>query len=232
MEQVSLKKAQTLLQQAKKITFLTGAGVSTPSGIPDYRSLNGVYQGLDTPEYLLSVTCFKKEPEKFYQFIKQLYHLKAQPNVIHEKIAAYTKTGACLVTQNIDGLHQGAGTENMVAFHGNLSEISCETCGEKVTPETYLKSNRHKNCGGFLRPAIILYEQALPLEVILKAQEYVAQADLLVVVGTSLKVYPFAGLLQAKNPQAKILVVNQVDPGVVGDDYLYLGPAETLFATL
>lgn len=232
MEKVSLEKVQELMKQAKKMTFLTGAGVSTPSGIPDYRSLNGVYQGLDTPEYLLSVTCFKKEPEKFYQFIKRLYHLAATPNIIHQKIADFTKQGACLVTQNIDGLHQMAKTENMVAFHGDLKEIYCETCGKQVSPESYLKSNRHKNCGGFLRPAIILYEQSLPVERILKAQEYVAQADLLVVVGTSMKVYPFAGLLQAKNPQAKILVINQSDPKVNAEGYLYLGPAEKIFKML
>lgn len=232
MEKVSLEKAQELLNSTKKITFLTGAGVSTPSGVPDYRSLNGVYHNLDTPEYLLSVTCFLNEGEKFYHFVKKLYHPTALPNIIHEKIAKKTLAGASLVTQNIDGLHEAAGTKNMVAFHGTLSDLYCTNCGQTVSEKEYLTSDKHQKCGGQIRPNIILYEQQLPEERIAQSLKMVSNADLVVVCGTSFKVYPFAGLLQAKKNSAKLLVINQEEIGLGEEGYLYLGPAEKLFATL
>ncbi|MBM7687630.1 NAD-dependent SIR2 family protein deacetylase [Enterococcus ureilyticus] len=109
MQTINETKAINLIQQANRITFLTGAGVSTASGIPDYRSLSGIYKGIERPEYLLSQTCMIEEPEKFYSFVQTLYHPNAKPNIIHLKIAELQKTkNAWVVSQNIDGLHAKA----------------------------------------------------------------------------------------------------------------------------
>lgn len=235
MTQISGEKLISFMQeQAAHITFLTGAGVSTPSGIPDYRSLTGVYHGLEEPEYLLSATCLKYEPEKFYAFVKHLYHPDAKPNIIHEKIAEYCRQGSALVTQNIDGLHQRAATPQMVAFHGNLSDVYCQKCQAAVPVADYLTSDVHANCGGRLRPNIILYEEGLPLQRIIAAEKMVAQAQLLVVVGTSLKVYPFAGLLDAKKPDSQVVVINREAPSrpLAADVLEYYGSAEEIFKEL
>ncbi len=229
-----LTKEETvaLIKNYQKITFLTGAGVSTPSGVPDYRSLEGVYHGLDTPEYLLSKTCFLKESEKFYTFVKNLYHPKAKPNIIHEKIAAMTQKKATLVTQNIDGLHQKAGTKQMVPFHGNLYDIYCTKCQQHVDYQEYLTSDRHQSCGGYLRPDIILYEENLPIDRLLTSSKYVREADLIVVVGTSLKVYPFAGLIAEKSSKGKVLLINQEDISYQGIGDIFIGKGQEIFKEL
>ena len=164
---------------------MTGAGVSTPSGIPDYRSLKGIYHGIEAPEYLLSHTCMVREPDKFYQFVKHLYHPEAKPNVIHQTMAEFAQErNVWVVSQNIDGLHQQAGSQ------------------------TYLTDWHHADCGGQIRPAIVLYEEGFSEETITAAINAVANAQLVVVVGTSLQVYPFAGLLQYQNSQ-NCLIINQ-----------------------
>ena len=130
---ITIEDAVKMMQQAKHLTFLTGAGVSTASGIPDYRSLKGVYHGLDQPEYLLSHTCMLREPEKFYEFVQKLYHPDAKPNVIHERIAAMEKEKDCwVVSQNIDGLHEKAGSQHCVNFHGNIYDCYCRKCHQKL----------------------------------------------------------------------------------------------------
>jgi NAD-dependent deacetylase len=122
---VSIETAIEKIQAAKSITFLTGAGVSTPSGIPDYRSLSGVYQGIEAPEYLLSHTCMVNEPDKFYQFVKYLYHPDAQPNIIHQTMAELgNEREVWVISQNIDGLHEKAGSKQRIDFHGTLYHCS------------------------------------------------------------------------------------------------------------
>lgn len=202
--------ALELIDSTKKITFLTGAGISVPSGIPDYRSLNGVYQGSKQPDYLLSRTCLEVEPAKFYHFVRKLYHPMAKPNSIHYSMKELEKTkDVNIITQNIDRLHLLAGSQNVVPFHGNLYECYCMSCGNQVAVEDYLKSDKHRECGGQLRPDIILYEEGLRDAVISNAISGVSQADLLVIVGTSFKVSPFCQLLQYKNSSCPVIVVNQ-----------------------
>lgn len=210
MMSCSREEAYRKLQQAESITFLTGAGISTPSGVPDYRSLNGIYQG--QPEYLLSATCMQEEPEKFYEFVQKIYHPQAQPNVIHQKMAQLTQNGrAKIVTQNIDGLHEKAGSHHCTNFHGTLYECTCRKCGQKVPWQEYLNQSQHKNCGGQVRPDIVLYEEGFTEQVIEQAIAAVAEADLLVIVGTTFQVHPFCDLIHYRKPKAEILVVNQTD---------------------
>ena len=201
---------QKRFDDANHIVFMTGAGVSTLSGIPDYRSKGGIYDGVALrPEYLLSATAFQNEPEKQYQFmIDNMYFPEAKPNVIHDKMAALTQANrAKIITQNVDDLHVKAGSkpENLIRFHGSLYDIYAPHDGKKADYRDYLQSMRRAD-GAILRPRITLYEE-MPFEVERSAL-WVREADLIVIVGTSFQVYPFAGLLQYASPQATVMSVN------------------------
>ncbi len=215
--EITVDLAAEMLQQHKKMTFLTGAGVSTPSGVPDYRSLQGVYHGLEAPEYLLSNECLVREPEKFYQFVKHLYHEEARPNVIHQAMAAMEKTkDIWVVSQNIDGLHAAAGSEKLVNFHGSLYECYCRKCGKSVSVSDYLQSDRHKGCGGQIRPDIVLYGEGFEEGVIQQAVSAVKNAELVVIVGTSFQVHPFCDLIYEKRRDAQVMVINQTPIQLAG----------------
>lgn len=202
---------QQLFDDAHQIVFLTGAGVSTASGIPDFRSANGLYTQNKNAEYYLSHRYFENDPEGFYQFCKQnLYFPDAKPNVIHEKQAALTKQDrAVVITQNIDNLYEEAGTQHLIDFHGNLFHVYCEKCHQAVPVNEYLQSRIHQTDGGALRPDIVLYDEGIKQEDIVNSVKAMQGADLVVIVGTSMKVYPFAGLLDYRNPNAKVIAVNQ-----------------------
>lgn len=210
-----MTELNNLIQNAKKIVFLTGAGVSTASGIPDYRSKGGLYDGSREyrPEYLLSHTCLIQQPEMFYEYVtKNLYYPNAEPNVIHKKMAELVNEGrATIITQNIDGLHlkAGANSADVIEFHGNVYRTYCQKCGDFVPYQEYLQSPIHKHCGGHLRFDVVLYEEGIDQKNLLHAIKAVHEADLIVICGTSFIVYPFAGLLQYRNSQAKIVAVNK-----------------------
>lgn len=202
---------QQLFDNAKRIVFLTGAGVSTASGIPDFRSANGLYTQDKNAEYYLSHRYFSSDPEGFYEFCKRnLYFPDAKPNVIHKKQAALTNQDrATVITQNIDNLYEEAGTTHLIDFHGNLYHVYCEKCGETVPVADYLKSRLHAKDGGSLRPDIVLYDEGIKQDDIMNSVRAMQSADLVVIVGTSMKVYPFAGLLEYRNPSAQVLAINQ-----------------------
>ena len=202
---------QTAFDDAKHIVFLTGAGVSTASGIPDFRSANGLYSQNQNAEYYLSHRYFASDPEGFYEFCKKnLYFPDAKPNVIHEKQAVLTQQDrATVITQNIDNLYEEAGTKHLVDFHGNLYHVYCEKCGQTVPVEEYLKSRIHKLDDGPLRPDIVLYDEGIKQQNIIDAVKAMQTADLVVIVGTSMKVYPFAGLLEYRNKNAKVIAINR-----------------------
>ena len=202
---------QQLFDNAKRIVFLTGAGVSTASGIPDFRSANGLYTQDKNAEYYLSHRYFSSDPEGFYEFCKKnLYFPDARPNVIHQKQAALTNQDrATVITQNIDNLYEEAGTTHLIDFHGNLYHVYCEKCGETVPVADYLKSRIHAKDGGSLRPDIVLYDEGIKQDDIMNSVRAMQAADLVVIVGTSMKVYPFAGLLEYRNPDAQVLAINQ-----------------------
>lgn len=201
------EEAWKLINQSKRLVALTGAGVSVVSGIPDYRSVKGIYQDIPDPEYLLSHSCLVNEPAVFYQFIKTLYHLEATPNKIHYALSSLTKGGG-IITQNIDRLHRLAGAKQLIEFHGSLYQCYCMACGESVSTDAYLTSDRHQRCGGRLRPDVVLYEEGLAESDISGAIKLVSEADLLLVVGTSFKVAPFNQLINYKQSTGKIIVIN------------------------
>lgn len=205
------KAVQQLFDQAQHIVFLTGAGVSTASGIPDFRSANGLYTKDKNAEYYLSHRYFVSDPDGFYRFCKEnLYFPDAKPNVIHTKQAALTQQDrATVITQNIDNLYEEAGTKHLIDFHGNLFNVYCEKCGQSVPIEDYLKSRIHQTDGGPLRPDVVLYDEGIKQENVINSVRAMQAVDLVVIVGTSMKVYPFAGLLEYANPAATVLAINQ-----------------------
>lgn len=227
------QEAVNLIKNSQRIIFMTGAGVSTPSGIPDYRSMTGVYQGIENPEYLLSHTCLMEEPEKFYNFVKQLYHENATPNIIHKRMKELEKNhDICIISQNIDGLHDKAGSQKVVNFHGNLNDCYCIKCQQQVPASVYLNSNKHENCGGIIRPNVVLYEEGLSEEAIQTSVHWLEKADLVVIVGTSFKVYPFSGLINYRNPKSQILVINNEAIYLNEPHVLLKSSAEHFFETL
>ncbi len=189
---------------AKRIVFFGGAGVSTESGIPDFRSTGGLYnqQYKYPPEVIVSHTFYEERPEEFFAFYrKRMLFPDAQPNAAHRKLAEWERQGrlAAVVTQNIDGLHQAAGSRNVLELHGSVHRNYCEHCG-KSFPLSYLLQStgvpRCDACGGPVRPDVVLYEEALDSDILEAAVEDIAAADLLIIGGTSLVVYPAAGLIR------------------------------------
>lgn len=225
---------QTAFDDAKHIVFLTGAGVSTASGIPDFRSANGLYTQNRNAEYYLSHRYFASDPDGFYEFCKKnLYFPDAKPNVIHEKQAALTQQDrATVITQNIDNLYEEAGTKHLIDFHGNLYHVYCEKCGETVPVADYLKSRIHAKDGGPLRPDIVLYDEGIKQQNIIDAVKAMQAADLVVIVGTSMKVYPFAGLLEYRNPNAKVVAINRQELRFSFDFEMVQEDATKFFAEL
>lgn len=223
---------QALFDKAEHIVFLTGAGVSTASGIPDYRSKGGLYDGvMERPEYLLSTDALANEPEKMYRFMKEnMYFPGAEPNIIHQKMAALTHSGcAKIITQNVDGLHEHSGAVNLINFHGSLYDVYGVTDHEPATVAEYL-NNMRRDDGELLRPGITLYGE-IPFHVD-EAAKWVSEADLIVIVGTSFVVYPFAGLLNYARPSAKILAINLEEIAAPSSVEQIIGDAVTFFEEL
>ena len=224
-----------IIKKGKKIVFLTGAGVSTPSGIPDYRSVTGLYtkSGIKEPEYLLSRRALTNDTEDFHRFIKQLCNSDAKPNIIHKKMAELDKTkNVAIVTQNIDGLHIKAGSKNVVEFHGSLASCYCSKCNVPVDVDIFVKDFKHDCCGGTLRPDVVLYDEQINYENINRAIDALTTADTVVVVGTSFKVYPFAALIEYALSTATIITINKEPVYNVPTDYTYIGDAVDVFGLI
>lgn len=224
-----------LICEGENIVFLTGAGVSTPSGIPDYRSVGGLYtkSGLKAPEYLLSRRALLNDTADFHRFIKQLCQKEAKPNVIHQKMVQLERVkNVTVITQNIDGLHRMAGSNNVVEFHGTLATCYCESCLDRVETSNFLQGFKHVGCGGRLRPDVVLYDEQIDSDHINRSIEALADADTVVIVGTSLRVYPFAGLIQSVASDARILMINKEPVAHVDVVAAYLGDAVSVFELL
>ncbi len=193
-----------LLRPARKLVFFGGAGVSTESGIPDFRSADGLYhQKYDvSPEEMLSHTYFVKHPEKFYAFYRDKMNCTdALPNDAHKTLARWEREGVltAVVTQNIDGLHQKAGSETVYELHGSIHRNYCLRCGKTYGADGIFASDEpvpHCACGGIIRPDVVLYEEGLDNATIEGAIHAIREADVMIVAGTSLTVYPAAGLLR------------------------------------
>lgn len=197
-----IEQLQQILDESSRIVFFTGAGVSTESGIPDFRSQDGLYHQKYKypPEQIISHSFFVSHPEEFYEFYRdRMIYPDARGNDCHLKIAEYEKTGKhiTVVTQNIDGLHQLAGSTNVYELHGTVLRNYCEKCGKEYGLEAVTESTGvpHCDCGGIIKPDVILYEEPLNSDVMNGAIYEISRADCMVILGTSLVVYPAAGLV-------------------------------------
>ena len=216
--EVKVRKLQEIIDQSERIVFFGGAGVSTESGIPDFRSVDGLYnqQFKYPPEVMLSHTFFVQNTEDFYDFYKnRVIPADPQPNAAHLKLAELERAGKLLgvVTQNIDGLHQKAGSEKVYELHGSVLRNYCMECGKPFDYHYILESDgvpRCDVCGGTVKPDVVLYEEGLDNDTLVGAVNAIANADTLIVAGTSLVVYPAAGLLRYF--QGKWLVLINKDP--------------------
>ena len=198
-----VEKLQELIDQHDRIVFFGGAGVSTESGIPDFRSVDGLYnQKYDyPPETILSHTFFMRHPEEFYRFYRdKMLALDAKPNAAHKKLSELEAAGKLtgVVTQNIDGLHQAAGSKNVFELHGSVHRNYCQKCG-KFFDVNYVVNAKGvpycDECGGIIKPDVVLYEEGLDSQTINGAVRAISKADMLIIGGTSLVVYPAAGMI-------------------------------------
>ena len=197
-----LQTLKSWIKESKRIVFFGGAGVSTESGIPDFRSVDGLYnQRFEyPPEEIISRSFFEKDPEYFYRFYKEkMLPLDFEPNVTHKVLARWEQEGklSAVVTQNIDGLHQKAGSKAVYELHGSVLRNYCTRCRKFHTAE-FVKNAPgvpRCDCGGIVKPDVVLYEENLDQDTIEKSVMAIRRADLLIVAGTSLTVYPAAGLI-------------------------------------
>ena len=207
------EKLKQITDKAERIVFFGGAGVSTESGIPDFRSADGLYhQKYDyPPEEILSHTFFMRNTEEFYRFYRdKMLCLTAKPNKAHLKLAEWEREGKLLsvVTQNIDGLHQAAGSKNVRELHGSVLRNYCMSCGKSYGVEYIAQSEGvpHCTCGGVIKPDVVLYEESLPEDTVMKALEEIRGADVLIVAGTSLTVYPAASYIRYFSGDSMVLI--------------------------
>ena len=215
----NIRKLKELIDGSDNIVFFGGAGVSTESGIPDFRSVDGLYNQTFRypPETILSHTFYEKHTEEFYQFYRaKMLAPDAQPNAAHYKLAQWEREGRlkAVITQNIDGLHQKAGSREVLELHGSVLRNYCTRCGKFHDLDFILHTTGvpRCECGGVVKPDVVLYEESLDEGVMARAIHYIRQADVLLIGGTSLVVYPAAGLVQYYRG-SKLAVVNK---GVTG----------------
>ena len=214
---LQLKK---LVDESDNIVFFGGAGVSTESGIKDFRSVDGLYHQKFKypPETMLSHSFYESHMEEFYDFYRtKMLALDAQPNAAHKKLAQWEREGKlkAVITQNIDGLHQKAGSHEVLELHGSVLRNYCRRCGKFYGVEAVANSTGipHCTCGGVIKPDVVLYEESLDEQVMDKALDYIAHADVLIIGGTSLVVYPAAGLVRYYRG-GKLVVINKDATGI------------------
>lgn len=203
------------IDNSDNVVFFGGAGVSTESGIPDFRSVDGLYSQKYKypPETIVSHTFITRKTDEFFDFYKEKMvapALKARPNAAHLKLAEWEKEGKlkAVITQNIDGLHQAAGSKEVLELHGTVMKNYCDRCGKRYAVDYVMEAAGVPkcSCGGTVRPDVVLYEEGLDDEVVEKAVHYIRNADVLIIGGTSLVVYPAAGLIRYYQGNKLVLV--------------------------
>lgn len=219
-----IETLQKWISECHRIVFFGGAGVSTESGIPDFRSKDGLYNQHDvqfdafTPEYLLSHSCLRDHPDVFYEFYRQKMDCREiEPNITHRKLAELEKAGklSAVVTQNIDGLHQKAGSQKVYELHGTTLKNYCPKCGTTYPADHIFQSSQPVpkcGCGGTIRPDVVLYEEGLDDTTVSGAVHAISEADMIIIGGTSLAVYPAAGLLQYFHGNHMVLINKSATP--------------------
>lgn len=233
------EQLRKLIEESDNIVFFGGAGVSTESGIPDFRSVDGLYnqQYEYPPETILSHSFYRRNPEEFYRFYRaKMLCPGAKPNAAHLKLAEWEKAGKlkAVITQNIDGLHQAAGSKVVLELHGSVLRNYCEKCG-KFYGEDYILHTQGVptcECGGSIKPDVVLYEEGLDENTLRDAIHYISQADVLIVGGTSLAVYPAAGLLDYYQGNKLVLVNKTPTPRDSIADLIVQGSIGEIFSRL
>lgn len=217
MEEISC--FQEIITNSDNIVFFGGAGVSTESGLPDFRSVDGLYhQEYDEPpETILSHTYYTRKPEEFYRFYKKkMLYLDAKPNAAHLKLAEMERLGKlkAVITQNIDGLHQRAGSQEVLELHGSVHRNYCLKCRKQYQAEDILAFQGIPvcSCGGMIKPDVVLYEEGLNEKTLDRAIYFLQNADVVIIGGTSLAVYPAAGLIQYYSGNKLVLINKSTTP--------------------
>jgi NAD-dependent deacetylase len=242
---INIVKAAEVLQSATYAIALTGAGISTESGIPDFRSRGGLWEKYDPAEYA-TIQAFNADPEKVWRMLFDMSDIthNARPNPGHEALAELERIGVLrhIITQNIDNLHQEAGSRSVIEYHGNASRLECLNCGATYSREQFATAiagervpPRCMKCGSILKPSVIFFGELIPQEALFRSQEAAHKADVVLVVGTSAIVYPAAGIpLIAKQRNAVIIEFNTERTGLTdyATDIFILGMAGTTLPEL
>ena len=209
----AIKELKNIIDDTDNIVFFGGAGVSTESGVPDFRSEDGLYHQhyKYPPEQMLSHTFYKRMPDEFFRFYKDKLLVKGiQPNKAHKKLAEWEKQGKlkAVITQNIDGLHQAAGSKEVLELHGSVHRNYCEKCGKFYDFDFMARYEGIPTCecGGRIKPDVVLYEEGLDMDIMRRAVDYISAADVLIIGGTSLVVYPAAGLIDYYRGNKLVLI--------------------------
>ena len=239
MNKVQLDSLKELIAFSKNIVFFGGAGVSTASGIPDFRGANGLYNGkhVISPEEILSATFFKKNPEKFFEFYRNsMMYLDAKPNAAHIALSKLEEMGKlkAVITQNIDGLHQAAGSKNVFELHGSIHRNVCMSCGKEYRAD-FIKNSTgvpRCSCGDIVKPDVTLYEEMLNQAVFNKASLAAMEAEVLIVGGTSLSVYPAASFLRYFEGKHLVLINKSATPYDKNADLLIQAGLGEVFSKL
>ena len=233
------EQLKQMIAESRNVVFFGGAGVSTESGIPDFRSVDGLYnQQYDyPPETILSHTFFMRDPKEFYRFYQnKMLCLDAKPNTAHRKLAQWEEEGKlkAVITQNIDGLQQKAGSKEVLELHGSVHRNYCMKCKKPYDAGYMLESKGIPSCecGGIIKPDVVLYEEGLDEQIMSRAISYIAKADVLIVGGTSLAVYPAAGLIDYYRGNKLVLVNKTTTPMDHNADLLVQGSIGEIFAAI
>lgn len=233
------EKLKEIIEKTDNIVFFGGAGVSTESGIPDFRSVDGLYNQKYEypPETILSHTFYRRNPEEFFRFYRdKMLCPDALPNAAHRKLAQWEQEGKlkAVVTQNIDGLHQQAGSRNVLELHGSVLRNYCESCRRFYDVSYILHSHGVPkcSCGGCIKPDVVLYEEGLDNGILTRAVEYISRADVLLIGGTSLAVYPAAGLIDYYRGNKLVLINKTPTPRDKEADLVVQGSIGEILASL
>ena len=234
-----LEKLKQWVNESKRIVFFGGAGVSTESGIADFRSTDGLYsQKFEyPPETIISHSFYEKDPAYFFRFYREkMLPLGFEPNITHKKLAEWEYEGKLLavVTQNIDGLHQKAGSRRVYELHGSVLRNYCTVCGKFHTAEFVKESSGipHCTCGGIVKPDVVLYQESLDQKIVEGALQAISQADLLIIAGTSLTVYPAAGFIDYYCGNRMVLINRDETPFDYRADLVFRESLGEIFSKL
>ncbi len=234
-----LEQLKQWIAESDNIVFFGGAGVSTESGIPDFRSVDGLYnQQYDyPPETIISHSFYRRNPKEFYRFYKnKMLFPDAKPNAAHLALASLEQQGKlrAVITQNIDGLHQAAGSKEVMELHGSVHRNYCTRCGKFYSLDDVLAMDGvpYCECGGIIKPDVVLYEEGLDQDILSKSVSYIRHADVLIIGGTSLTVYPAAGLIHYYQGNKLVLINKSVTPMDAQADLVISGKIGEVFSKI